>query len=132
MEKTSPMRRAAESWRFWRTRAGSVCVLLAAILLSWPLVATAQTIQVDATPSHVVNVFSPPYALGSTVDRVPSNATDPFFKRKQLRRSCRQDGERLAIGKIQIYLCRRGIGTQREAGAMRQGRATSLAMPIRR
>ncbi len=40
----------------------------------------AQTISVDATPSHVVNSFSPPYALGSTVDRVPSNATDAFFK----------------------------------------------------
>ena len=41
---------------------------------------TAQTIRVDATPSHVVNSFSPLYALGSTVDRVPSNATDAFFK----------------------------------------------------
>ncbi len=27
-----------------------------------------------------MNSFSPPYALGSTVDRVASNATDPFFK----------------------------------------------------
>jgi hypothetical protein len=42
--------------------------------------APAQTIRVDATPSHVVNSFSPLYALGTTVDRVPSNATDPFFK----------------------------------------------------
>src|ERR1700732_2332585 len=40
----------------------------------------AQTVRVDATPSHVVNSFSPPYALGSTVDRIPSNATDAFFK----------------------------------------------------
>src|SRR5439155_26544357 len=39
----------------------------------------AQTIQVDTTPSHVVNTFSPLYALGTTVDRVPSNATDVFF-----------------------------------------------------
>ena len=38
----------------------------------------AQTIRVDST--HVVNSFSPLYALGSTVDRVPSNATDSFFK----------------------------------------------------
>ncbi|MGB9433131.1 MAG: hypothetical protein WBQ89_12875 [Candidatus Acidiferrum sp.] len=54
--------------------------MLAVLALGWPLVGQAQTVRVDATPSHVVNVFSPPYALGSTVDRVPSNATDPFFK----------------------------------------------------
>jgi F5/8 type C domain len=46
----------------------------------------AQTIRVDATPSHVVNTFSPPYALGSTVDRVPSNATDPFFKPEAIKK----------------------------------------------
>jgi len=40
----------------------------------------AQTIRVDATSTHVANSFSPLYALGSNVDRVPSNATDPFFK----------------------------------------------------
>jgi hypothetical protein len=45
---------------------------------------TAQTVQVDATPSHVVNKFSPLYALGSTVDRVPSNATDMFFRPDQI------------------------------------------------
>jgi hypothetical protein len=44
----------------------------------------AQTVQVDATPSHVVNRFSPLYALGSTVDRVPSNATDMFFRPDQI------------------------------------------------
>ncbi len=41
--------------------------------------AEAQTVTVDATSSHAVNSFSPPYALGTTVDRVPSNATDTFF-----------------------------------------------------
>src|SRR5262252_10321874 len=46
----------------------------------------AQTVQVDITPGHVVNRFSPIYALGSTVDRVPSNATDVFFRSDQLRR----------------------------------------------
>src|SRR3974390_646485 len=40
----------------------------------------APTIRVDATSTHVANSFSPLYALGSNVDRVPSNATDPFFK----------------------------------------------------
>jgi hypothetical protein len=52
--------------------------LLAATLLPGPL--GAQTIRVDSTPRHVENSFSPLYALGSTVDRVPSNATDAFFK----------------------------------------------------
>jgi len=41
-------------------------------------------VQVDATPSHVVNKFSPLHALGSTVDRVPSNATDMFFRPDQI------------------------------------------------
>ena len=45
----------------------------------------AQTVLVDATPSHVVNTFSPLYALGSTVDRVPSNATDMFFRPDQIK-----------------------------------------------
>src|SRR6202166_5034344 len=45
---------------------------------------SAQTVQVDATPGHVVNKFSPLYALGSTVDRVPSNATDIFFRPDQI------------------------------------------------
>jgi hypothetical protein len=43
---------------------------------------TAQTVRVDTT--HVVNTFSPLYALGTTVDRVPSNATDTFFRPDQL------------------------------------------------
>src|SRR6266536_890694 len=46
--------------------------------------AAAQNVQVDATPSHVVNSFSPLYALGSSVDRVPSNATVVFFRHDQI------------------------------------------------
>ena len=42
------------------------------------------TVRVDSTPAHVVNTFSPLYALGSTVDRVPSNATDTFFRADQI------------------------------------------------
>src|SRR5271155_5085663 len=57
-----------------------VAALSALLVLCGSPAGIAQTIRVDATPSHVVNTFSPPYALGSTVDRVPSNATDPFFK----------------------------------------------------
>jgi F5/8 type C domain len=44
----------------------------------------SQTVQVDITPSHVVNTFRPLYALGSTVDRIPSNATDVFFRPDQI------------------------------------------------
>lgn len=44
----------------------------------------AQTVTVDARPGHVVNKFKPIYALGSTVDRVPSNATDVFFRPDQI------------------------------------------------
>jgi len=46
---------------------------------------SAQTVLVDATPSHVVNTFRPSYALGSTVDRIPSNATDTFFRPDQIK-----------------------------------------------
>jgi F5/8 type C domain len=45
----------------------------------------AQTIRVDAAPSRVVNTFRPLEALGSTVDRVPSNATDTFFRPDQIK-----------------------------------------------
>jgi F5/8 type C domain len=44
--------------------------------------AGAQQIVVDT--SHVQNTFSPLYALGTTVDRVPSNATDMFFRPDQI------------------------------------------------
>jgi len=59
-------------------------VFLGAALL-WPTNGMAQTVVVDATPSHIVNTFSPFYALGSTVDRVPSNATDMFFRPDQIK-----------------------------------------------
>ena len=60
-------------------------VLLAIALLSQPQPVAGQTIRVDTTLSHVANSFSPPYALGSTVDRVPSNATDPFFEPESIK-----------------------------------------------
>jgi hypothetical protein len=46
---------------------------------------TAQTITVDAAPSHVANTFSPLRALGTTVDRIPSNTTDIFFRPDQIK-----------------------------------------------
>src|SRR6201993_122288 len=54
------------------------------IVCALALLGTAQTVQVDFTPSQVVNRFSPLHALGSTVDRVPSNATDMFFRPDQI------------------------------------------------
>src|SRR6201997_570748 len=66
-----------------RRMLSAMVALLAA--LAWPMHGVAQTVLVDATPSHVVNTFSPLYALGSTVDRVPSNATDVFFRPDQIK-----------------------------------------------
>jgi hypothetical protein len=59
-----------------------VCLL--AVFSAMPGHARADTVDVDATPTHVANTFSPPHALGTTVDRVPSNATDVFFRPDQL------------------------------------------------
>jgi len=61
--------------------------LILALSVSLGLVrsASAQIVRVDATPSHVVNTFRPLYALGTTVDRVPSNATDTFFRPDQVK-----------------------------------------------
>jgi F5/8 type C domain len=65
-------------------------LVLRAFILSNLIVAApptfGQTIVVDATPSHVANRFSPRYALGSTVDRVPSNATDVLFRPDQVQK----------------------------------------------
>lgn len=58
---------------------------LMAFFFVFTLCCLPQTITVDATPSHVVNTFQPRYALGTTVDRVPSNATDTFFRPDQLK-----------------------------------------------
>ena len=63
----------------------SLALFLTSILFRFPA-ATAQTVTIDATPSHVANKFSPLRALGSTVDRVPSNATDVFFRPDQIQK----------------------------------------------
>ena len=65
----------------------NVTFVLALLLLSGllqPVSAQAQTVRIDATPSHVANTFSPLRALGSTVDRIPSNTTDTFFRPDQI------------------------------------------------
>src|SRR3954466_11538789 len=56
--------------------ARNVTCALAAVLLSsllQPISAKAQTVRIDATPSHVANTFSPLRAMGSTVDPVSGN-----------------------------------------------------------
>lgn len=64
----------------------SASILLTIAFLSLSVLAYSQTITIDATPSHVLNRFSPLRALGSTVDRVPSNATDVFFRPDQIQK----------------------------------------------
>lgn len=62
-------------------RQRSSRVILSIVFLVSSL--SAQTVKVDI--SRAVNTFSPLRALGSTVDRVPSNATDTFFRPDQLK-----------------------------------------------
>jgi hypothetical protein len=61
-------------------------LLAVVIVFSFSAAVVAQTVTVDARPGHVVNKFKPIYALGSTVDRVPSNATDIFFRPDQIKK----------------------------------------------
>lgn len=56
------------------------------LIILIPCHTPAQIVTVDVTPAHVANRFSPIYALGSTVDRVPSNATDVFFRADQIQK----------------------------------------------
>ncbi len=67
-------------------KRNAIILQSAALLGALPFPAAAQTVVVDATPSHVVNKFSPIRALGSTVDRVPSNATAVFFRPDQIQK----------------------------------------------
>src|ERR1700751_2305687 len=74
-------------WRFFMrmsVRMLGAFILCSVVPSSVP--AAAQTVTVDETPSHVANRFIPQYALGSTVDRVPSNATDIFFRPDQVQK----------------------------------------------
>jgi len=67
------------------TRSSFIIAVALWVIFSTPILTSAQAVRVDATPSHVVNKFSPLYALGSTVDRVPSNATDMFLRPDQVK-----------------------------------------------
>ena len=70
---------------FGHRRRLAVCASLILVLCVASTRGRSQTIDVDASPGHVLNAFSPLYALGSTVDRVPSNATDVFFRPDQIK-----------------------------------------------
>ncbi len=45
----------------------------------------AQTVKVDTTPSHVANTFSPLQSFGTTLDRIPIETTDTFFRPDQIK-----------------------------------------------
>src|SRR3954454_21749027 len=62
-----------------------IAVILSVSLLAIGVV--AQTVHIDAAPSHVANTFSPLRALGTTVDRIPSNTTDVFCRPDQVKHS---------------------------------------------
>ena len=71
------------AFRCNRARRSPVAGILMVLFLV--IGAGAQTVQIDAAPSHVVNTFSPLRALGTTVDRIPSNTTDIFFRPDQVK-----------------------------------------------
>jgi hypothetical protein len=78
---SNPRGYAAFAWLSdWLVKGALIVGLVIVKAVSLAPATSAQTVRVDARPSHVVNSFRPPYALGSTVDRVPSNATDAFFE----------------------------------------------------
>ncbi len=53
--------------------------MVSAVLLI-SIQALGQTITVDISPSHVMNSFRPPLALGAGVDRIAGDATNPLFQ----------------------------------------------------
>ena len=60
-------------------------LMLSVVGMTLVIDASAQTVRVDATPSHVANTFNPIQALGTTLDRIPSNTTDIFFEPDQIK-----------------------------------------------
>ncbi|MFY9789555.1 MAG: discoidin domain-containing protein [Candidatus Sulfotelmatobacter sp.] len=70
--------------REMKTGVGGVCVFIFGSLVTINSL-VAQTVTVDAAPSHVVNTFSPPHALGAAIDRLKTGhadhvLTDPLLK----------------------------------------------------
>lgn len=76
-----------------------ICVAL--VVLCTRDVALAQTIVVDATPSHVVNSFSPIRALGAGVDRLRAGEGAPEMERRQItKQEVEENTDRLLSGPI--------------------------------
>ena len=74
------MIRTRHSWTVsfaWAIPAAASASVFLVIILAWPGWLAAQTIRVDATPSHVVNTFSPPHALGGAIDRLRAGTGAP-------------------------------------------------------
>jgi hypothetical protein len=80
LNEIRPQGKASEARNRLRTQLSLIVV---GVMLA--ICASAQTVRVDATPSHVANTFSPIRALGTTVDRIPSNTTDIFFRPDQIK-----------------------------------------------
>src|SRR5436305_8694918 len=69
-----------------RTGSKKIYVMLSAVVvLALALCAPSQIVKIDATLGHVANTFSPIRALGTTLDRIPSNTTDIFFRPDQIK-----------------------------------------------
>src|SRR5260370_42408304 len=62
----------AKGMKQWMTGSGVAIGVLVATSG-----ALAQNVVVDATPSHVVNMFSPPRALGGAIDRLRAGEGAP-------------------------------------------------------
>jgi hypothetical protein len=67
------------------SRSGKNYVIWPVAVLALAICAASQTVKIDAAPSHVANTFSPIQALGTTLDRIPSNTTDIFFEPGQVK-----------------------------------------------
>lgn len=68
----------------WWTRSGlaGICVAIGALFPSATV--SAQKVVVDATPSHVVNAFSPIRSLGAGVDRLRAGEGAPEMARSNI------------------------------------------------
>src|SRR6478672_1519894 len=68
----------------WRTSFEFVVICTAIGALSPSPAVVAQKIVVDATPSHIVNAFSPIRALGAGVDRLRAGEGAPEMDRERI------------------------------------------------
>ncbi len=57
-----------------KTRLAGICAFIYSSL--FPINLIAQTVTVDAAPSHVLNTFNPPHALGAAIDRLRTGDAD--------------------------------------------------------